>query len=470
MRRLVFILPWVLLFFACQQAGRDFAPPDLKAPAAFRAPVPPGDSAKELGRWWEHFDDPLLSAQIATALSGNPDLKAAKDRVRGARALAKASRGGLWPTAEALAAWLTQSDPEHPGPFLSRPATVLPVDVPAVRWDLDIFGATRRGVEVLEAGSAGAKWLQFGVRVALAADVARSEFLARGWGERLRVAREKVGAREDALRLAEARFAGGLSTEAPVAQARARWSEAQAALLPIRQAQAAALHRLSILCGQKPGGGEPWVLPQVPMAPAVRPGLPADMLRRRPDVALAEAALRAATARIGVEEAELYPRFSLGGSVHASVGSPDDFWEGKSYTFSFGPSMRWRLFDRVRIKQRVAAAGAQADAALGDFDAAVLTALEEVETALAAVDHGRARTLALDAVLRDAARSAQVARALYEKGLGDFTAVLDEQSRLYDAKDAQVEARVRLALDTVTLYQALGGGWEEETKAPAAAP
>jgi outer membrane protein TolC len=203
----------------------------------------------------------------------------------------------------------------------------------------------------------------------------------------------------------------------------------------------------------------------IPAAPQPAPGLPVDALRRRPDVALAETALHEATALIGVEEAELYPRFSLSSGVHASVGSPGDLLTGSSYTVSAGPQMRWRVFDRARIKQRVAAAGANAEAALNTFDATVLNALGEVENALAAVSHGAERVARLETAERASRQSAGAARALYEKGAGGLEAVLTEQQRLLAVQDALAEARTRWALAGVALYQALGGGWEEPEKA-----
>lgn len=468
MNRLFLALPALPLLLAGCKIGPDFEPPKVHAPTAFHAgsAVPAPDAAPvNLARWWEGFGDPVLTARVRRSLTESPGAKAARARLEQARNLTLSARAGLWPIADANGSYFLLSDRSQPGPLFSNPTTSIPVDVPAVSWDTDLFGQTRRGVESSKAQSLGAMWQLFAVNAALAADTARQELLARGLGERLRIARLNIDAQAETLRLAESRYQAGLSTEAPVAQARAQLAGLQANLPDLEEAKSAAEHRLAVLMGAAPGSlrvdGHP--LAQVPVPPA---GLPIEVIRRRPDVAVAESALRDLTAQIGVVEAELYPRLSFTGGIRASVDSPDDLFEGASYNFSFGPSVRWRLFDRTRIQYRVKAAGFAAEAALHDFDATVLAALEEVENALVALLRGAERLRLLADARAQAERSVAVARAQYEQGLGDFSVVLTEQQRLFSIRSSLAEAETRQALNTVGLYQALGAGWElpEEAK------
>lgn len=457
--RLAFaVLPMVAL--ASCQVGRDFKPPDLKAPAAFHGPSPPDAGTASLVRWWANFGDPVLSARVEAALADSPDMQAAQARVRASRALAEAARGGLWPSVQAGTAWFLRSTVGAP----ARPINDISVDAPAVGWDLDLFGGARRGLEAARAADAGVQWRFYAVRVALAADTARQELLARGLSLRLRIAKADAADAAELLEWVRARQAGELDTEASVAAAKAQFSSQVAQLPPLEVALAGARHRLAVLVGRHPGtvvtGDDP--LPAIPDVPA---GLPVSVLRRRPDVALAEAALHEATARIGIEEADLYPHASLGGGIRAEVRTASDVLKGSSYNLSLGPSVNWRLLERPWIQQRVKAAGANAEAALHDFDATVLRALEEAENALTAMERGRQRVAALEAAARDAKTSAALARAAHEEGRGDFTAVLAEQQRLHEVRDALAEAQTIQSLNVVGLYQALGAGWEGEKTA-----
>lgn len=401
MRRLAVLFTLALLPAGCM-VGPDYQAPTPVTAASFLADKEKAasDAARTVA-WWNEFHDEAMSKRILRALEKSPDIRQAVAKVKEARAMAHAAGAALWPTVDAKTSYTYQSQsPAVTGsPRVAQGVYRAGLDA---SWELDLWGGNQRGVEAAVADAHAAEMQARAVRVALAAETARQEIIARGLAARLRVIRENLVSQNETLQLATHRKDAGLTTEAPVAQAEAQLAGIEARVAPLREALAGAENRLAVLMGEVPGtvhvaekADGRFLAPEVPSAPEPPPGLPADVLRRRPDLFAAEQALHAATARIGVAEAELYPKFSLTGSIGTAGLQAADLFKGPNHYYSIGPTVQWRVFDRSRIKSQIAAAGAKAEGALADYDKTVLTALEEVENALTAMDTNASRITAL---------------------------------------------------------------------------
>lgn len=465
MRRLAVLSALAVLPAGCM-VGPDYQAPTPVTAAGFAADreKAAADAARTVA-WWNEFHDEAMSKRILQALEKSPDIRQAAAKVKEARALAHAAGAALWPTVDAKTSYAYSSEsPAVTGaPRVSSGVYRAGLDA---SWELDFWGGNQRGVEAAVADAHAAEMQAAAVRVSLAAETARQEILARGLAARLRVISDNLAAQNETLALATHRKDAGLTTEAPVAQAEAQLAGIEARVPPLRESLAGAENRLAVLMGEVPGtvhvaqkADGHFLASEVPSAPEPPPGLPADVLRRRPDLFAAEQALHAHTARIGVAEAELYPKFSLTGSIGTAGPQPGDLVNWANHYYSVGPSVQWRVFDRSRIKSQIAAAGAKAEGALAEYDKTVLTALEEVENALTAMDTNIVRMAALKKAVASSERSVALARQQYTDGLGDFLSVLVEQQRLFDAREQYEDAKTQQALNLVTLYKVLGGGW-----------
>lgn len=462
-------------FVAACTVGPDYVRPTTPTPAQFAqaaVPVGAGTPANDVATaaatpdaaFWLGFDDPLLTRLVDGALAANHDLRIALARYDRANALLRGARFDQFPTltAQATASEGRASADQLPGlPRADRDGDSHDASIVA-SWELDLFGRVRRGVEASRAGAAASAADLSAVQVAVVGEVARTYFELRGLQERLRVARENADNQRETLRLVQARLDAGRGTEFDTSRARAQL-ESTSARVPALEAQAAvAMHRLAVLAGLTPDAllaelQEPAPLPAMPAR--LDAGAPGDLLRRRPDVIAAEHRLHASTARIGVATADLFPRFTLGGLIGSQAIDAGALFERDSETRLVALGIDWSFLDVGRVRARIAATDADADADLARYEQAVLLALEETENAL--VRHARARVE--DAHLRraagDSARAAELARIRFEAGAADLFEVLDAERTRLQAQDAFADARTRTAVSAVALYKAMAGGW-----------
>jgi NodT family efflux transporter outer membrane factor (OMF) lipoprotein len=442
--------------------------PDFKAPAAPQAaaqfaraePAPAAPQAEPDAAFWQRFQDPQLTQLVERALGDNQDLQVALARLDGAQALLRESRFDQFPTVT-LSGRATQQKLSEAfyGPRSQRSYTA----GLAASWEIDVFGRVRRNIEARNADlSAGAADLA-ALQVAIAAQVAGSYADLRGWQQRLALAQANAANQQDTLHLVRLRLEHGSGTEFDLARAQAQL-EATRSRIPALQAQIAmAQHRLAVLTGQVPEAliaqlEQPSALPQLP--PAIDPGTPAGLLRRRPDVAAAEARLHAATARIGVATADLFPRLSLGGLLGSTALHGGSLFEGGSATGSVFLGVDWSFLDVGRVRARIAASEAGAQAALAQYQQAVLLALEDTENALVRLQRTRAEDAHLAQAAEQRQRAEQLALRRYQLGSVGLYEVLDAQRDLYAAQDAAADSRARGLRAAVALYQALAGGWD----------
>ena len=297
-------------------------------------------------------------------------------------------------------------------------------------WELDFFGRVRRAIQADTAEVAATVATRQDVLVTLISEVARNYFELRGAQNQLAVARGNVENQRETLDIALAKFKAGRATELDTARARAQLDATLALIPPLEAAVKHAIHRLSVLTGQQPTALESELAPPAPipaLPPLVNIGNPAELLRRRPDIRSAESSLAAATARIGVETADLFPRVTFNGNLGVQASEFSGLVKGGADTYSFGPSITWAALDLGHVLARIKAANARADAQLAAYEKTVLNALEETENALVDFGHEQVRRDYLRTSERSATQAMTLARQRYDGGIADFLPVLDAQ-------------------------------------------
>jgi multidrug efflux system outer membrane protein len=329
-------------------------------------------------------------------------------------------------------------------------------------WELDFFGRNRRALEAanadLQAAEAGLRDAQ----VSVAAELSRSYFELRGNQQRLVVAQRNVANQAETLQLTQARLEGGTGTELDTSRAAAQLAATRAFIAPLEAAVARAIHRIGVLTGQEPGAlraqlALPAELPAVPEFVAVSD--PAQLLRRRPDIRVSERRLAAATARVGVAVADLFPRVTITGGVGYAAASLDGLGDSGSGSHLIAPGISWALFDLGHVRARIAASRARGEGELAAYEQTVLLALQETEDALVTHARSRERLLRLAEAADASGTAARLARLRYENGIVDFLQVLDAERTLLEAEDTLAQGRTDTATSLVVLYKALGGGW-----------
>jgi NodT family efflux transporter outer membrane factor (OMF) lipoprotein len=439
--------------------------PNYRAPAPGTLQVPDtyyqrGAEAQpaDLSHWWDRFNDPLLTRLIGEASASNLDLAIASTRLVQARESLVQARAGLVPEAGASA-----SVGRTFGSGNNRTSFNVGADA---SWEVDLFGRIRRGIEAAGADAESVYYDREALRVAIAAELATNYIQARLLQERLALAREDLAIAEDNLQIAQWRVQAGLASSLDSEQARAARAQAAAAIPSLEQSFASATYRIAVLTGRAPGTltaelGEAKPVPRGPRDIAA--GIPADTLRQRPDLRSSERSLAAATARIGVAEAQLYPALRLSGNIGTSAFSLGGLFN--SITGGILGGLTQTLFDGGRLRSQLRSQRAAAEGALASYRQSVLTALEDVENALAALNAARQRQVEFTTALDAANNSAILARIQYRSGLTSFDQLLDVESRLVSARDGLANSRADESLALVQLYRALGGGWDS-TAAP----
>jgi NodT family efflux transporter outer membrane factor (OMF) lipoprotein len=331
------------------------------------------------------------------------------------------------------------------------------------RWELDVFGGVRRGIEAADADLAAASENLHDVQVILTSEVARNYFELRGAQSRLEITRQNIDAQKNTLSITTLRFEGGLTSGLDARQAQAQLSLTQSQVPFLEFSILSSIYRLAVLTGQLP---QPLVdqlslEAPLPAAPPVVPvGLPSDLLRRRPDIRRSERQLHAATARIGVAVADLFPKFAMVGRTGASFTNLDNINLGDAAFWSLGPSIQFPVFDRGRIRANIEVQNARQEAALSAWEQSVLLAMEDAERALASYGKEQARRSSLEESVNASQEAVGLATDLYTEGLADFLNVLQAQGSLFATQDQLVQSNQLVLQHVVALYKAIGGGWD----------
>lgn len=455
-----------LLLALCGCAvGPDYRPPEANAPARFQRQESKAEAQAEAasadGGFWQKFNDPQLNALVEQALAANGDLRVALAHYDRANALLGAAKFDRLPvvTASAQAGHERVSEDQSYG--FARSHGTYSAGV-AVSWELDLFGRVRRDVEARRAEATASAHDLAALQVAIAAETASTYVQLRGLQERLRVRRESADRLSQMLHLVDVRVSAGRGTELDSTRAQAQL-EINASRLPALEGQIAiAEHRLAVLTGRQPEAliaelDPPRPLPALPAG--IDPDAPAQLLRRRPDIAAAEERLHAATARVGVATADLFPRLSLSGLIGSQAFHADALLKSGSETNHALLGVDWSFLDVGRVRARIAAGDADAAAQLVQYQQAVLLALEDTENALVRFARTRTEGEHLERAARDGARAADLARLRYQAGKIELYELLGAERDLLDTQEASADCHTRAVVAGVALYKALAGGW-----------
>ena len=477
--------------------------------------------AVDLATWWETFDDPMLDKLINRAVESNLDIQLATARLRQAREELGFNRAGLFPTVDASALFSrsrrsrnTQASvPVNSGGDVNSGGSggtgtggtgtggtgtggtgtgggavggggstgggggggvATPSSFGAgttnlwqagfdAGWELDVFGGTRRAIESANYALQAQVEARRNTLVTLLAEVAQNYIMLRGYQHELDIVKRNVAAQLDSLQLQQQKLQAGIATDLTVAQAEALLASTRAQMPPLERDILQSIHRLGVLLGQEPTSllAELEPMSELPSGPpAVPPGLPSELLRRRPDVRQAERQLAVATANIGVATADLFPRFSLTGSIGLSSLKFSHLFDAQSRFWSFGPGVSWRIFDAGQIGANIRIQNALQEQAFIQYRQAVLQALSDVENSLVAYDREQARREHLQQAVAANRRAVDLARQLYDAGVVDYLNVLTAQQSLFDSEDQLAQSDQIVSTNLVALYKALGGGWE----------
>lgn len=512
--RLAITLLMAASFFGCM-TGPDYKQPDVAVGPKWSEPLEGGekDTAPDHLEWWTEFSDPTLDSLVSRAIASNFDFKIAQSRVREARANLRISQADLWPQLNAGGSYQrTQSKKPSSASTMGKPGlsttlsqqgisiTSIPPVGPSLTfvpdltgggnssltssrragsagaevkresdlyqagfdasWELDVFGGVRRANEAaradLETTEEGAR----SVLISLIAEIALNYFDLRETQNRLDIAQGNIRILENSLDIVRARFEAGFTNELDVETARAQLALTRSSLPILESAIRQSIHRLGVLLGNQPGALHNELTPAAPLPsapPEVLVGLPSDLLRRRPDIRAAERSLAAATARIGVATADLFPRFSLTGSFAGT----DDTFEGLRLSdnriWSIGPAFRWPIFDAGRIRANIEVQNARQEQALLDYEQTVMTSLEEMENALVLYAQEQNRLADLNTAVEANQKALDIAQDLYANGLVNFLNVLDAQRSLFATRDQLVQSQAAILKNLAALYKAMGG-------------
>jgi NodT family efflux transporter outer membrane factor (OMF) lipoprotein len=461
---------WIAILFPTAwgcMVGPDYARPPAPTAASWIEASQPGVHTETTAaeRWWTVFQDPALDRLVELAYRQNLALRAAGLRVLQAQARRAIAIGSLFPQQQALNASFrhveqslnTQLGSDLPRTFDSWVAGF------DTLWELDLWGKFRRAVEASDADLLAAVADYDDVLVSLVAEVAATYVQIRVLGERLAVARDNVAVQQDSLGIARVRFEAGGTSELDVQQATALLKDTEATIPQLAIETRQAVDSLCVLLGVPPSElaelleGAPRV-PQVPSSIAA--GIPADLLRRRPDVRRAERSAAAQSARIGVATAELLPSLQLVGRVGLSAEDAGKLFEGNSFAAETGPAIQWPVLNYGRLVNDVRLQDAQFQELLVVYANTVLAAQQEVEDALVGYLRGSEQVAFLMQSVAAATRAEEISRVQYREGATDFTAVLNALQVKIREEDLLALTRGAVALSVIALNKALGGGWE----------
>ncbi len=455
----------------CTTVGPDYMLPEFPLPDQWHrlSATAGGDAGTLQAAWWECLQDPVLSRLINEAVIGNLDVKEARSRVCEARERRANSRAQQFPTLDATGSARKSYSVDESGSGETASLYAAGFDA---GWELDLFGGLRRTVEASQADLEAQIEDLNDVMVTLLAEVAVNYIDLRTYQTRLLVARRNVISQQETWELLVASDQAGSGDALAVAQAHYNLESSRAKIPDLEAGQDEAMNRLAVLVGKPAGALHERLAETRPMPEAsvdLVVGVPADVVRQRPDIRQAERELAAQTARIGEAAADLYPKFSLSGSIGLESLHLGDLLSAGSRIGSIGPSFSWPIFDAGAIRSNVRVQEELTRQALIHYEATVLGALEEVENALTAYAKEQQKRAHLEAASAAARSASRLAEYQYTTGMIGFSDVLDAQRSLLSFEDQLAESQGILLSDLVRLYKALGGGWQSLRDQPPAA-
>jgi outer membrane protein, multidrug efflux system len=454
---------------ACAMVGPDYMRPAVNVPTSWNGikhiyPETPASVAVDLSQWWRSLNDPLLSEMVDEAMQSSFELHSAQARLREARARRAVAVSESFPSVTASGSASRSQSSKETGSGTTRELYSAGFDA---SWELDLFGGIRRGIEAADADLESSIASLHDARVSLVAEVARNYVEVRTLQTRLGIAQDNLASQSETLQLTDWRAQAGLVSSQDVEQARSNREQTRAQIPSLDISLAEAEHRLDILLGKAPGALHLRLvvareLPTVPEQIVV--GIPADALRQRPDVRVAERNLAAETARVGMAEAACYPSFNLSGSIGLEALTLGALGNSAATTSSLFAGITSPIFDAGRLRAQVEIQDAVLEQVQVTYEQTVLTALQEVENALVSFARNRERVKALTNAAESARNAAQLARQRYSAGLIDFQSVLDTERNVLSVEDSLASTRADGVLALIRLYKALGGGWSPQSE------
>jgi NodT family efflux transporter outer membrane factor (OMF) lipoprotein len=468
------VLVTAVLISACAPVGPDFVRPEAPTnPAWLDAELEEFDTdAAELAEWWRALNDPILDELIATARLENNNLRIAGIRVLESQARLNIAVGNKYPQQQVLAGDVTAIGASENATSAATDTSFTEFNVGAsVVWEIDFWGRFRRGIEAADADLLASIASYDDAMVLVTAQVADVYALIRATEEQLRLARESYEIQKRSFEIAEVLFRNGSSSELDALQARTQLLGTAAVIPSLETSLRQLKNALSALLGRTPGDvsnilkGE-GTLPEIPDSVAV--GIPANMLRQRPDVRRAELQALAQNALVGVAQADLYPSFTLTGNLGLSAvegrtstgGGAEQLFETDSLAYSIGPTFVWPFLNYGRIRNNVRVQDARLQQALLAFRDTVIQAAREVEDAMAAYVGTQAQDEILEEGVRTAHRSAQLSLLRYQEGFADYQRVLQAQQALFGQQQRYAANRGEVMRSFIAVYRGLGGGWQ----------
>jgi NodT family efflux transporter outer membrane factor (OMF) lipoprotein len=453
-----------LLLGSCA-VGPDYREPQTPPPTAWSAPAAATSSSEStaLAAWWTTLDDPVLDALIAQAIAGSPTVRLALARVVESRARRGISAGALWPSLDASAGLSdteTDNGSDGAGSDSVDGGRVYSAGLDA-GWELDLFGGQRRALESTTAALGASEADLRDVLVTLLGDVALSYIDVRTAQSRLDNAARNLETQRELLDLTRWQSEAGLATALEIEQANSSYEQTRAQIPSIESTLAQGKHRLAVLTGRPPGELDGLLTQHspIPAAPLeVAAGVPADVLRRRPDIRAAERRLAAQTAQVGVATAALYPSLSLTGAISLQSLHASELFDGFR-TDRSGLSLTLPVFRGGALRQNVRVQDALVEQAMATYETTVLAAFEEVENALVSWSNEHRRHESLISAVASARVAAELALIQYNSGLVDFQTVLTADRQLITLEDSLAVSAGEMTANFVRLYKALGGGW-----------
>lgn len=455
-----------LLLASCIQ-GPDFSLPDVVLPRKWKSGKTTSVADLPLpGEWWRIYGSSELNRLVEQAQNSNQELRGALARVETARALIGVQKAEMFPTLGMKSGvsyeYLSQSS------FAANLPSGIPLpkldrwryqNVFEFGWEADLWGRVRRGIEAAQANEAATAELVAAQRLSLAAEVARLYFLTHSMDKQVQVVNETIKWRQEAVKLQESRFQGGLANEMDVSRAKTELELARNDLAAIERQRGNAENALAVLCGQLPSSfrlAKNAALPSVPRMPG---GLPSTLLQRRPDIRAAEYSMREANAKIGVAQASFYPTFKIGGTTGLESIGAAHFIDARSKTLSIGPSVTLPIFQGGKLRANLAASKARYEETLASYRQSILKAIQEVEDSILDAKGYSQQASALQSAIASAQETLRLAELRYQKGLASYFEVVDANRTVMSAKllAAQIDGQRLVA--SVALQKALGGGW-----------
>lgn len=453
-----------LLALPACMVGPDYKKPETDLPARWSTSPTEhthNNETLDMAVWWHTFDDPILTRLIAMAQADNRDVYQAEARVIEARARRKLAGAELLPTSSmSMGASRTETSSA-----LRGVNTELYTHTLDANWEIDLFGKKRRALEAAEASKQAAQADLHDVLVSLCAEVALNYIDLRSYQTQLQITETNLAAQTETHQLTQWRWQAGLTTQLDVEQAKLTMENTRASIPSLKSSVEQAKHNLALLLGKEPSALQAMLDTgaNIPVASAeIAVGIPADLLRRRPDVRRAERQLAAQTAQIGVAKAERYPDLTLSGSIGLKSLEYATLYTAGAKASQIAANAALRLLDFGRISSNIAIQTALREQALGLYQETLLTALRDVENALTAYIEEHKRLASLQAAVAAGQEALQLANLQYTAGLIDFQPVLESQRSLLSAQTAAAVSEAEIAANIIRLYKALGGGWRSE--------